>query len=67
MQWFPSFPSLGISLNGGKLEVAQQMVHQESARTSGLYDRRNDQGGLDEAERILSKALYGPGTFKIGE
>jgi len=28
--------------NGGKLEVAQQMAAHESARTTGLYDRRGD-------------------------
>ncbi len=39
--------------NGGKLEVAQQMANHESARTTGLYDRRNDQISLDEVERIL--------------
>ena len=36
-----------------KLEVAQQMANHESARTTGLYDRRNDQVSLDEVERIL--------------
>jgi hypothetical protein len=39
--------------NGGKLEVAQQMAYHESARTTGLYDRRNDQVSLDEVECIL--------------
>lgn len=39
--------------NGGKLEVAQQMANHESARTTGLYDRRNDQVSLNEVERIL--------------
>jgi len=39
--------------NGGKLEVAQQMANHESARTTGLYDRRDDQVSLDEVERIL--------------
>jgi hypothetical protein len=39
--------------NGGKLEVAQQMANHESARTTGLYDRQNDQVSLDEVERIL--------------
>ena len=34
--------------NGGKLEIAQQMAAHESARTTGLYDRRNDQVSLDE-------------------
>jgi hypothetical protein len=35
------------------LEVAQQMANHESARTTGLYDRRNDQVSLDEVQRIL--------------
>lgn len=38
--------------NGGKLEITQQMANHESARTTGLYDRRNDQASLDEIERI---------------
>jgi integrase len=38
--------------NGGMLEVAQQMANHESARTTGLYDRRNDQVSLDENEWI---------------
>ena len=38
--------------NGGRLEVAQQMAAQESARTTGLYDRRSDEVSLDEVERI---------------
>ena len=51
-----SFRGTGITeylRNGGKLEVAQQMANHESARTTGLYDRRNDQVSLDEVERIL--------------
>ena len=39
--------------NGGKLEIAQAMVAPESARTTGLYDRRDDQVRLDEVERIV--------------
>jgi integrase/recombinase XerD len=39
--------------NGGKLEVAQQMAGHEFARTTGLYDRRNDSVALDEIEKIL--------------
>jgi site-specific recombinase XerD len=39
--------------NGGKLEIAQQMANHESARTTGLYDRRNDQLTLDEVEVIV--------------
>ena len=51
-----SFRATGITeylRNGGKLEVAQQMANHESARTTGLYDRRDDQISLDEVERIL--------------
>ena len=51
-----SFRATGITeylKNGGKLEVAQQMANHESARTTGLYDRRNDQVSLDEVERIV--------------
>ena len=51
-----SFRATGITeylRNGGKLEIAQQMANHESARTTGLYDRRNDQLSLDEVERIL--------------
>ncbi len=50
-----SFRATGITeylRNGGKLEVAQQMANHESARTTGLYDRRTDQVNLDEVERI---------------
>ena len=51
-----TFRATGITeylRNSGKLEVAQQMANHESARTTGLYDRRNDQVSLDEVERIL--------------
>lgn len=51
-----SFRATGITeylRNGGKLEVAQQMANHESARTTGLYDRRQDQVSLDEVERIV--------------
>lgn len=51
-----SFRATGITeylRNGGKLEIAQQMAHHESARTTGLYDRRTDQVSLDEVERIV--------------
>lgn len=50
-----SFRATGITeylRNGGKLEVAQQMANHESARTTGLYDRRKDRISLDEIERI---------------
>lgn len=51
-----SFRATGITeylRNGGKVEVAQQMANHESARTTGLYDRRNDDISLDEIERII--------------
>ncbi len=51
-----TFRATGITeylRNGGKLEIAQQMANHESARTTGLYDRRNDQVNLDEIERIV--------------
>lgn len=51
-----TFRATGITeylRNGGKLEIAQQMANHESARTTSLYDRRNDQVSLDEVERIL--------------
>lgn len=50
-----SFRATGITTylqNGGKLEIAQQMAGHESARTTGLYDRRNDTVALDEIEKI---------------
>jgi len=51
-----TFRATGITeylRNGGKLEIAQAMANHESARTTGLYDRRQDQVSLDEIERIL--------------
>jgi len=51
-----SFRATGITTylkNGGKLEVAQAMAGHESARTTGLYDRRDDAVALDEVERVV--------------
>ena len=53
-----SFPrkafARGLFMRGSKyLLVAQAGANHESARTTGLYDRRNDQVSLDEVERIL--------------
>jgi cytochrome c biogenesis protein ResB len=39
--------------NGGRREIAQQMANHESARTTGFYDRRDDEVTLDEIERIV--------------
>jgi site-specific recombinase XerD len=51
-----TFRATGITeylSNGGKVEIAQEMANHESARTTGLYDRRKDKMTLDEVERIL--------------
>lgn len=51
-----SFRATGITeylRNGGRREIAQQMANHESARTTGLYDRRDDEVSLDEVERII--------------
>ena len=50
-----TFRATGITAylkNGGKLEIAQQIPAHESSRTTGLYDRRDDDVNLDEVERI---------------
>ena len=50
-----TFRATGITTylkNGGELELAQRMANRESARTTGLYDRHNDQVSIDEIERI---------------
>src|SRR3954468_6946536 len=50
-----SFRATGITnylLNGGTLENAQKMANHESAKTTKLYDRRDDELTLDEVERI---------------
>ncbi|QJW95379.1 tyrosine-type recombinase/integrase [Frigoriglobus tundricola] len=50
-----TFRATGITnylINGGTLEKAQQIANHESARTTKLYDRRDDRLSLDEVERI---------------
>ena len=50
-----TFRATGITnylINGGTLEKAQQLANHESARTTKLYDRRDDKLSLDEVERI---------------
>lgn len=50
------FRATGITAylkNGGQLEIAQQIAAHESSRTTGLYDRRDDDVNLDEVERIV--------------
>ena len=50
-----TFRATGITeylKNGGKLEITHQIAAHESSRTTGLYDRRDDDVSLGEAERI---------------
>ena len=50
-----TFRATGITTylkNGGTLEKAQYMAGHESSRTTGLYDRRQDEITLDDVERI---------------
>ena len=50
-----TFRATGITnylINSGSLEIAQQMAAHADARTTKLYDRRNEQVSLDEIERI---------------
>jgi site-specific recombinase XerD len=50
-----TFRATGITdylTNGGKLEVAQRMAGHSNAKTTSLYDRRNDDISLSEVERI---------------
>jgi integrase/recombinase XerD len=38
--------------NGGRIEVAQRMAGHSNAKTTGLYDRRNDDISVGEVEKI---------------
>jgi site-specific recombinase XerD len=51
-----TFRATGITTylkNKGTLEFAQKLACHESARTTGLYDRRDDEVSLDEIEKIM--------------
>lgn len=50
-----TFRATGITdylTNGGRIEVAQRMAGHSNAKTTGLYDRRNDDVHIGEVERI---------------
>jgi len=50
-----TFRATGITdylTNGGKLEIAQRMAGHSNAKTTGLYDRRNDDISVSEVERV---------------
>lgn len=42
-----------VSPEWGEIEVAQQMAGHSNAKTTGLYDRRNDAVELDEVETVV--------------
>jgi integrase/recombinase XerD len=50
-----TFRATGITdylTNGGRIEVAQRMAGHANAKTTGLYDRRNDDISIGEIEKI---------------
>lgn len=50
-----TFRATGITdylTNGGRIEVAQRMAGHSNAKTTGLYDRCNDDVSVGEVERI---------------
>ena len=50
-----TFRATGITdylTNGGRIEVAQRMAGHSNAKTTGLYDRHNDEISVGEVERI---------------
>jgi integrase len=60
-----TFRATGITVylrNGGKLEIAQVMAIHETARTTGLYDRRQDEISLGEIQMTLFSDTVVPRT-----
>jgi integrase len=50
-----TFRATGITdylTNGGRIEIAQRMAGHSNAKTTGLYDRRNDDVSVGEVEKI---------------
>src|ERR1700687_496573 len=50
-----TFRATGITdylTNGGRIEAAQRMAGHSNAKTTGLYDRRNDDISVGEVEKI---------------
>ena len=51
-----TFRATGITnclMNNGTLEYAQKLACHESARPTGMYDRRDDEVSPDEIEKML--------------
>ena len=42
----------GYLTNGGRIEDAQRIDGHSNAKTTGLYDRRNDDISVSEVERV---------------
>ena len=50
-----TFRATGITdylTNGGSIEIAQRMAGHSNAKTTGLYDRRNDDISVSEVEKV---------------
>ncbi len=50
-----TFRATGITdylTNGGKLEIAQHRAGHSNAKTTSLYDRRNDDISVSEVKRV---------------
>ncbi len=50
-----TFRATGITdylTNGGRIEIAQRMAGHANSKTTGLYDRRNDEISVGEIEKI---------------
>jgi len=50
-----TFHATGITdylTNGGKLKIVQRMAGHSNAKTTGLYDRRNDEISVSEIGRV---------------
>ncbi len=50
-----TFRATGITdylTSGGRIEVAQRMAGHSSAKTTGLYDRRNDDVSVGESKGL---------------
>jgi integrase/recombinase XerD len=68
-----TFRATGITdylMNGGRIEVAQRMAGHSNAKTTGLYDRRNDDISVGEVPRSFhfsSEILLNAGTSAGGE
>jgi integrase len=59
-----TFRATGITdylTNGGRIEVAQRMAGHSNAKTTGLYDRRNDdisrRGNREDRDLIMRRRL----------